>query len=507
MWERQKQNESFFLYNARRLCKNLLLCGRPVSAFRMVIKRLLKIYLLCLSILLSSSAQSDLPSLGDASSGAITAKQEYKLGQAFLKLLYSQTDLIEDPEIIHYVESLCYKLAEVSNLQDHRLSIIVIDDSSLNAFAAPGGIIGVNRGLFSYAHTEHEFAAVIAHELAHLSQRHYARTLEAAKRQELPSAIALLGSIALAAVSGNAGVAALSATMAGMQSQQLRFSRDHEMEADNIGIKTMYAAHMDPKAMPIIFERMGQLEIQQQQLEFLRTHPVTQSRISDASNRAEQYPVKDYSDNLNYHLMREKLKVLFSKDASQPITTSSNIVSQDKYSRLYGQALVAYEQENWKAANKYLNTLQKDHTNNLYLKLMQARVLFAEGKREQSIKQLKTSVQLYPDNLPVVYTTASLLFQNKNYKEAQALLEDYTRSKPQYPFVWRELADIAGKSGNIILVHKARAEYLFLTGNFSTAIKHLEYALTLTQKNPSAKIAIKQRILEIKAYMNELKKI
>src|SRR5690606_25881880 len=169
---------------------------------------------------------------------------------------------------------------------------VLLDSNQLNAFAAPGGIIGVNGGLFLHAQTEAEYASVLAHELAHLSQRHFARGLEAQQRMALPLMAALLaGVVAAAAGAGDAGMAAILSAQAAAMQEQRRFSRQNEQEADRIGLINLERAGYDPNAMPRMFERlMRQYRFDRKPPEFLLTHPVSESRVADTRNRAEQMP-------------------------------------------------------------------------------------------------------------------------------------------------------------------------------------------------------------------------
>ncbi len=197
--------------------------------------------LLTLACLLASPGfADDLPSLGDASSAIVSPQQEHQLGRAWLALLRSQVSQLNDPQLKDYVESSVYRLVETSQVNDRRLEFILINSPQLNAFAAPGGIVGVNGGLFLNAQTEGEYASVLAHELAHLSQRHFARGVEASQRMQVPMMAALLAGIVIAAAgAGDAGIAAIAGTQAAAIQEQRRFSRQNEQEADRIGIMNL----------------------------------------------------------------------------------------------------------------------------------------------------------------------------------------------------------------------------------------------------------------------------
>jgi predicted Zn-dependent protease len=237
-----------------------------------------------------------LPRLGDGISAIVSPETERRLGQAFLRSLRAQAPTSSDPELKAFSEHLIYQLARHSELYDKRLDVVLIETADLNAFAAPGGIVGINLGLYLNAMSVHEFAGVLAHELAHLSQRHFARGIEEQRKQQIPYLAALLASVAvMATVGGDAGMAALSSTQAVAQSNALRYSRIRETEADRIGINTLARADFDPEGMAAMFERMHQAaRFQRKPPEFLLTHPLTERRIADSRNQAASFKRKDY---------------------------------------------------------------------------------------------------------------------------------------------------------------------------------------------------------------------
>ena len=239
--------------------------------------------ILLLSLLASFSlnTQEALPELGDTSSSAISLDSEYRLGRLYIAQLRRSLPDLQDPIVQDYVEHLMYRLSEYSQLEDRRLELIMIKDKNINAFAAPGGIIGINAGLIYHSDNEGQFVSVVAHELAHLSQRHFARNLQRQKDRSLGNALILLASVAIAASSRP------DAIMAGQQilvQQALSYSRSNEQEADRIGFLTMISAGYDPESMPQMFEKLQSLSRLSgaNELEFLRSHPLTKKRISDS---------------------------------------------------------------------------------------------------------------------------------------------------------------------------------------------------------------------------------
>ena len=225
----------------------------------MGISRLISPILLLATLLPAGAgqAQNPLPTLGDRISGTVSLDQEYQMGQQFLSQLRRGAPTIPDALLNGYLENLTYKLAARSELRDHRLSFIIIDSEELNAFAAPGGIIGVNTGLFLNARTEAEFASVMAHEIAHVSQRHFARSVDEAQAGRIPQLATLLASVLIMATSqAEHGMAAITAAQGQAVENQLRFSRSNETEADRVGQDNMYNSGFDPGAMASLFERL-----------------------------------------------------------------------------------------------------------------------------------------------------------------------------------------------------------------------------------------------------------
>ena len=251
------------------------------------------ITLLLISNLAFSQVNVDLPELGDRVSGAISDADVQILSDQFLQQVYSYSPLIIDPIIQEYSELLLYRLSEQSLVEDREFKVILIDDPSLNAFAAPGGIVGINGGLFLNADNESQFASVICHELAHLSQRHFQRNVLRSQDRNLASALVMVSSIAIAIATNNPG--AFIAGPALLQQQALRYNRAFEREADRFGFQNCVSSGYDPYAMGEMFENMVALRrfYGDNIPEFLLTHPVSSSRVSDAFNAADQIENKE----------------------------------------------------------------------------------------------------------------------------------------------------------------------------------------------------------------------
>ena len=258
--------------------------------------------------LYSQEKDLNLPNLGDRVSGVVSLEQERIIGQGFLEQVYAQAPLINDPIIQEYTELLIYRLSETSQVKDRDFTIVLIDEKSLNAFAAPGGVIGVNGGLFLNADNEAQLASVLGHELAHLSQRHFARNVLRGRDTNLASSLVMVSAIALAIVSNNPS--AFIAGPAALAQQQLRYSRIFEREADRYGFNNLIAAGYDPAGMGEMFENMAKIRklAGDNPPEFLLTHPITSSRISDAFNAADQIEFTGGKKNtINFEFVKGRL--------------------------------------------------------------------------------------------------------------------------------------------------------------------------------------------------------
>ncbi|WP_043257567.1 M48 family metalloprotease [Pseudomonas sp. QL9] len=443
--------------------------------------KVLRPALLSLACLLAMpTVADDLPSLGDSSSSIVSQEQEFQLGRAWLSMLRNQVDSINDPQIKDFVESSVYRLAETSDLQDHRLAFILIKDPQINAFAAPGGVIGVNGGLFLYAQTEGEYAAVLAHELGHLIQRHFARGLEAQKQMQLPVMAAMLaGIVAAAAGAGDAGIATIASTQAAAIQNQLRFSRQNEQEADRVGVVNMVRAGYDPRSMPTMFERLArQYRYDAKPPEFLLTHPVTDSRIADTRNRAEQYPSSGKEDSLRYQLMRARVQLIFEEMPGMAGKRFRAMLDDNPKldAARYGLALSQTRIGQLNEARATLQPLLAKAPNELAYNLAQVDLDITANKLNDALSRVQRLLGQYPDSYPLIQAQTDVLMKLNRAADAEKILIKLTQARPLDPDVWSRLADARTIDGNAIGVHQARAEYLALTGDYPSAIEQLDFA-------------------------------
>lgn len=458
---------------------------------------------LCLSM--PTGAQSiQLPELGDSSSSIISQHQEYELGRAWLKVFRRQVRTHHDPQLQQYVEQLITRLALNSTVRDRRFEVVIVNNPTINAFAVPGGIIGVHTGLFFYAVSEHQFASVLSHELAHLGQRHFARRLELQRKSSVTSVAGLLAGLVLAATIGSeAGMAAISASQAASMDTLLRYSRQNEQEADRLGLDILYRSDMDPAATAAMFERMQSATrfLGERPPEFLLTHPLTESRIADTRARIAKYPGRQYLDNIEYHLMRARSILALETTPAQAVARFENELKGTTLSlqaARYGLALAQSAMGEHNIARKTLSPLLAKEPLRLTYQLAEAAIERQAGHHENAIDSLKMLDERYPENYAIQMELAETLLAANRYGESEQVLETLSHKRPNDPKIWFQLAETSGLAGDIAGVHLARAEYFILTGVFDKAREHLGFARRLLDQNFKQSAQIDQRLRDLR---------
>jgi predicted Zn-dependent protease len=452
-----------------------------------------------------------LPELGESSSGLFSVEFEHQLGRSWLRVFRHQAPTIDDPLMFDYLEDLTYRLITHSELQDRRVELVVVNNPTINAFAVPGGVIGVHNGLFLWAQTEDEFATVLAHEIAHLSQRHFSRGVEFQQRQQPLALAAMLASLVIMATAGgDAGMAALSATQAAAQDSALKYSRSNEQEADRIGMQTLVEAGMDPHAAPAMFERMLQATRYSNGNnvpEFLRSHPLSESRIADTRNRAREYPKVIPSPSLNYQLMRARAKVQLAntpEEAVQQFLGELDGMPASTEAATYGLVLALTAAGRAKEAQIHLSTLAAEQPNRIEFIVAEAEIDMALNKPRLATKKLQANLAVAPGNHPLTMTYAQALLLDQQPHIAEEVLLAQSKSHGNDPGLWYLLAEVQGLSGNIAGLHQSRAEYFILNGVLDEAQRQLNYALKLSKGDYLTSAKINERLNDIKTIREQM---
>ncbi len=478
---------------------------RPIASAGRLTRLGLFLLGLALAPLVSGQGRtSTLPEMGDPSARVLTPQAERRIGQALMQSLRAKGMLHDDVLVTGYVESLGNRLAANSGLGPGAITFFVVRDKAINAFAAPGGVIGIHTGLLLASRTESELAAVIAHELAHVSQRHMARTYEAAGQMQIANAVALLAALLLGQVDGELGEAALATTLGGSAQAQLNFIRSNEEEADRIGIQILARTGLDPYGMPDFFGRLQQ----NQRLygdalpEFLRTHPVNVSRIASATDRASQMPRPKPRDESAFAITRMRLEALDSLHLDARIEEFSARVRRGDEPARYALALAQLERGAGQAALESLAPLIAAEPDRIEYLVARAKALAATGDREAALREYRDALQVFPGDLALTEAYARLLIERGQAREAQSLLVAEINAGRTHRTYYQLLNDAGVMLHDEVGARRARAELLLLDGRDAEAAEELRKALRVADGYDSARIAA--RLSEVERRLNEL---
>lgn len=453
--------------------------------------------IICLLLAATGSAAAgaqtpSLPEMGAAAGDTLSQLEERALGREMMAEVRRRLPLLDDAEIKAYVDDLGHRIASYGDHAGQRFEFFVIDHPAINAFAMPGGYIGVHTGLILSARDESELAAVLAHEIAHVTQRHIARGMAAAQRMSFRTAAMLLAAVLVSSLDPEAGSATAMAGMAGSVQQQLSFSREFEREADNLGIRMLAAAGFDPGGMPRFFDRLQQAtRYQAQPPEYLSTHPVTQSRIAESQARAESLAAPERRERSQFDWVRNKLRVLKAPQPAEAVAEMQARQGEDPADR-YGLALALTSAGDYPKARELLNGLvSSDGERQAYL-LALARLEQRAGDSRRALELHRQAQTLYPDSAAARQEYAQALVDAGRPQEAYRLL---SRALPSSePALYWLLARAASQAEIRAEPQLAMAEYYYLRGEYQAAYNQVQQVLAdpATPPHQSARAAARK---------------
>ena len=461
---------------------------------------------------MTSLAEIELPEIGDSAGSIVSPYQEYRIGQSFYWRLQQSVDLIDDPEITDYLSELGERLVANSDAPQLSFKFFMVPDNRVNAFAAPGGFIGVNSGLLLTSHEEDELASVLAHEIAHVTQRHLIRSFERQKQLSLPTTAAMIGALLLGAADPEMGAAAITAVQAGGVQAQLNFTRANEREADNMGMLTLVRSGFNAHAMPTFFERLqqaNQFHTGRSIPEFLRSHPVTSSRIADSRGRANTYPLKRQpSDRQKFYLIREKLRVMTTPNLTQLIQyyagsleVGSNVNST---ATKYGYSLALAAIGNYSQAKAILRELIDNDGERLTYQLALADMELSRGHIKTALAIYEQNQRLYPRDYALTIKQVIALLQAKQPEvSTEKLLNQYQLGR-QTQKVYKLLAQAYGDMDNNSQAHSWLAEYYYSAGRLKQSVDQLKLAIKFARGDKFQLAKLNSRLHEVETQLKEL---
>jgi beta-barrel assembly-enhancing protease len=469
--------------------------------------------LLPLQTLAQTTTGNDLPDIGSPASSTLSLDDEYRIGLQVVRQLRDEGQVLEDPEATEYLQAVGSRLvAQATGDSSQRFQFFWVRENTINAFALPGGFIGVNYGLMLATRNEAQLAGVLAHEIAHVTQRHIARRVSSAGRTSIATMAAILAAILVGAATGStdATMGITSIAQGAAMQQQINFTRANENEADRVGMSFLAAAGFDPYGMPDFFETMSRRSSitasnRNALPEILQTHPVTTNRIAESRSRAVQFKeIKPTPESVSYALTRERLRVLATpaeenvrayyavrRDA-QPIPSAGE---------LYGEALASYQAGNARASLDSLIALARDYPQVPMLQATLGSAYMAAGDTQDGLETFRKGLALSPRNIPLTLRYAEALLKVNEAKTAHAVLLDLFNNVAPTPEQIRFTALAASSAGDTADAAYYMSEYHISTGNLPLSVAQLEMALSVPDITNVQRARFQARLDEVREAM------
>ena len=457
----------------------------------------------------------DLPAIGDSAGSLISPQQEYRIGQAYFWRMQQSVSLVDDSEVNSYLSKLGQRLVMNSTSPNLPFRFFMVANPRINAFAAPGGFIGVNSGLLLTSQTEDELASVLAHEISHVTQRHLIRSFEKNNQSILPRAAAMVGALLIAASDPQAGIAAMTVLQASGVQARIDHTRAHEAEADSLGMLNLVKSGFDAHAMPTFFERLQQssrFNKGNAVPEFLRSHPVTSSRIAEARGRAASYRLKTKQrDNLQFYLMREKLRVMSTTDFVGLKHYYQSAIMNGNYRNIkavrYGLILVISALGDYRQAMAELKKLIILDEERLTYQLAMADLEVERGRLSQALNIYQINQKIFPNNQALTIKQVVALLQFGLPAQGRKLLLQQLEIGNRSSQIYKLLAQTSGDMGKISDAHGWLAEYYYSAGRIKQSVVQLKLAVSASKGSQYQLAKFSARLEDVEATLIQLEEL
>jgi predicted Zn-dependent protease len=460
------------------------------------------------ALLTLPSHATELPDFGSPADAALSKSREAQIGRNVMLQLRNAGVVIDDPFLSEYLSSLGSRLATHANNGEFNFNFFIVKDDRINAFALPGGYIGVNAGLVLASETESELAGVLAHEISHVTQRHIARAAYDNQRNSIVSLAAMLAALVLGAasdMSSDAMTGIVTASQALAQQRQINFTRSNEHEADRVGIELLAGAGFDPYGMSSFFEKLGRRYGGSSQYvpELLQTHPVTSDRVAEARDRARQLPATSHTSSTTYALTKARLVAL---NASTPEAAfaafrdkSDSAAAEDRY----GLALASMRMSLHDDAERLFRGLIADYPNTMAFRVGRAEAMAATGATNAALGIYADAIRLFPRNVPLTISYAETLISAGQPAEAHKLLLDLLNNVPATAPQLRLIARAANAEGDVANSYFYMSYYYASIGNLPLAIGQVRMALETPNANDVDRARFRSRLDQLIEYLPE----
>ena len=430
--------------------------------------------------------QPNLPDLGDPSGADLSGPQERKLGETIMQQVRASGGYLFDPEVNGYLNEIGNRLVTAIPGAQFDFEFFAMSDPTVNAFALPGGFVGVNTGLILLTQTESELGSVLGHEITHVMQHHMARSIATQRDAALLSLAALAGAILASRARSNSGGDVAQAAVAGAQGlaiqSQIDNTRHNEEEADRLGFARTYAAGFDPNAMATFFERLQRAStwFEGNSPSYFHDHPETYQRIAEAQARAFTKPFRQVPDSLDFQMVRALLKsyegtpkaaVLFFQDAIAEKKYNNEIAAH------YGLVASYLRAEDFKHAQEELAALEKIAPPHPMIEGVAGQVLMQSGQFKKAIVRYEAALVRYPGKMQLIYDYPEALLKDNQPAKAAAFLSQQLQRFPGDGPLHQVAAKTYATLGKQLLQHQHLAEYYAWQGNLRAAVAQLELAV------------------------------
>jgi len=454
------------------------------------------------------ASPEDLPDIGSPSAATLTPADEYMIGRMIVRGLRDQDQILEDPEVTEYIQGLGHRLSSQARNDGHPFEFFVVKDPAINAFALPGGFIGVNTGLILATKNESELAGVLAHEISHVTQKHISRSIAAESKNSIVSTAAMLAAILLGAAAGggDGAMAGIAAAQSVSLAQRAAFTRANESEADQVGIGVLAQAGFDPNGMPDFFDTIGRRSGSGEARipEIVRTHPVTSERIAEARARAALMEVPPQQDSPSYALSRERLRVLGTPAGENPasyyLATIRNPADASRAEQ-YGQALAQMNSGHAADASRVFQRLRDADPTVVQYHTALGQSLLLSNQGQKSLATYEHARELFPRNVPVTVRYAEALLRLDDAKRAHEVLLDLFNVVPPTPEQARLIAQAANAAGDVGDAYYYMSEYHIMGGDLPLAISQLQLALAVPKLTNVQRARFRARMEEVQEAM------
>ena len=470
------------------------------------------IYTILLATLFVPIALADeLPDLGDVSATVLSPLQEKKIAEQIMRDVMSSDEVVSDPEVTDYVQNLGMRLASNGPDKTQWFNFFVVKDNSINAFAMPGGVIGVHTGLIVAASNESELAGVLGHEIGHVVQHHMARMLAQQKTDTLINIAGMALAILSARANPQLASGAMTASSAGSVQRQLDYTRDHEREADRVGISILESAGFDTNSMASFFETMqkGNRFVEGSAPGFLRTHPVTSERIADVRARVASghYRLLPYSPEFDY--VRAKI-IANLGSASQAVTIFRANLQERRYTsetaQHYGLALALLRNNDVAGAENELQWLFANAQPHAFFANLAANIQIAKDNPVGAEKAYQNGLVSYPGSRALIYGYAEHFLRIRQPEKALKLLTEKQSLYPDDARIFELKSKAYADAGKRLLSHQAQAEAYVRRYNIPKAFEQMDLAVRANDGDFYQQSIVEARLKELRAMIDEPKK-